>query len=253
MMNYLLYGLLAGIFTWFLTILGSLMVYSVNYKSNNLIAVFLGFGGGVMVAASFFSLITPAINYCEELNYQTWLICLIGFILGVCIILLIDLLLGKYEINEENKNNTLMVLAVIIHNIPEGLAIGVAFGSLNMGIDGTSLVSAIMLSVGIGLQNFPEGAAISIPLASTGSTKHKAFLIGSLSAIVEPIAAIIGVILVTYVKLALPLVLVIAASIMIFVVIDEIISLSHKYHKRLTSIGFVIGFIIMMILDLAFS
>ena len=229
------------------------MGYSVNYKSNNLIAVFLGFGGGVMVAASFFSLITPAINYCEELNYQTWLICLIGFTLGVCIILLIDLLLGKYEINEENKNNTLMVLAVIIHNIPEGLAIGVAFGSLNMGIDGTSLVSAIMLSVGIGLQNFPEGAAISIPLASTGSTKHKAFLIGSLSAIVEPIAAIIGVILVTYVKLALPLVLVIAASIMIFVVIDEIISLSHKYHKRLTSIGFIIGFIIMMILDLAFS
>lgn len=253
MMNYLLYGLLAGIFTWFLTILGSLMVYSVNYKSNNLIAVFLGFGGGVMVAASFFSLITPAINYCEELNYQTWLICLIGFTLGVCIILLIDYLLGKYEINEENKNNTLMVLAVIIHNIPEGLAIGVAFGSLNMGINGTSLVSAIMLAVGIGLQNFPEGAAISIPLASTGSTKHKAFLIGSLSAIVEPVAAIIGVVLVTYVKLALPLVLVIAASIMIFVVIDEIISLSHKYHKRLTSIGFVIGFIIMMILDLAFS
>lgn len=253
MMNYILYGLLAGIFTWFLTILGSLMVYSVNYKSNYLIAVFLGFGGGVMVAASFFSLITPAINYCEELNYQTWLVCLIGFIVGIVIILLIDLLLGKYEINEENKNNTLMVLAVIIHNIPEGLAIGVAFGSLNMALNGTSLVSAIMLAVGIGLQNFPEGAAISIPLASTGSTKHKAFLIGSLSAIVEPIASVIGVILVTYVKLALPLVLVIAASIMIFVVIDEIITLSHKYHKRLTSIGFIIGFIIMMILDLAFS
>ena len=103
MMNYILYGLLAGVFTWFLTILGSLMVYSVNYKSNYLIAVFLGFGGGVMVAASFFSLITPAINYCEELNYQTWLVCLIGFILGIVIILLIDLLLGKYEINEENN------------------------------------------------------------------------------------------------------------------------------------------------------
>ena len=253
MMNYLLYGLLAGIFTWVLTILGSLMVYSINYKSNYLIAVFLGFGGGVMVAASFFSLLTPAISYCEELNYQTWLVCMIGFILGVCIILLIDLLLCKYEINDENKNNTLMVLAVIIHNIPEGLAIGVAFGSLNIGIDGTSLVSAIMLAIGIGLQNFPEGAAISIPLASTGISKHKAFLIGSLSAIVEPIAAVIGVILVTYIKLALPLVLVIAASIMIFVVIDEIISLSHKYHKRLTSIGFIVGFIIMMILDLAFS
>ena len=176
-------------------------------------------------------------------------------LLCVVTVLSLIIILGcvvKASSREENKNNTLMVLAVIIHNIPEGLAIGVAFGSLNMALNGTSLVSAIMLAVGIGLQNFPEGAAISIPLASTGSTKHKAFLIGSLSAIVEPIASVIGVILVTYVKLALPLVLVIAASIMIFVVIDEIITLSHKYHKRLTSIGFIIGFIIMMILDLAF-
>lgn len=253
-MNYILYGFLAGIFTWVLTILGSLMVYSVNFKSKSLIAVFLGFGGGVMVAASFFSLLLPAMDYCDVLNYKTWMICIIGFIIGVLIIIIIDFLLGKKEnVNETNKNNTLMVLAVIIHNIPEGLAIGVAFGSLSVGIQSSSLIAAIMLAVGIGLQNFPEGAAISIPLTSTGMSKNKAFLIGALSAVVEPIAAVIGVILVSIIELALPLVLVIAAAIMIFVVIDEIISLAHTYHKRLTSIGFIIGFIVMMVLDLAFG
>lgn len=252
-MNYLLYGFIAGMCTWFMTILGSLMVYSINFNSKKLIAVFLGFGGGVMVAASFFSLIAPAITYSEVLNYKTWLICLVGFIIGVLIILVIDVLLNKYEIKEENKNNTLMVLAVVIHNIPEGLAIGVAFGSLIVGIKDSSLIAAIMLSVGIGLQNFPEGAAISIPLSSTGVSKHKSFIIGGLSAIVEPIAAVLGVILVNAVQMALPLVLVIAAAIMIFVVIDEIITLAHTYHKRLTSIGFIIGFIVMMVLDVAFS
>lgn len=253
-MNYILYGFLAGIFTWILTILGSLMVYSINVRKKSLIAVFLGFGGGVMVAASFFSLLLPSIDYSNSLNYKPWLICIIGFIVGVVIILFIDLILRKKEtIDEINKNNTLMVLAVIIHNIPEGLAIGVAFGSLSIGIDSSSLISAIMLSVGIGLQNFPEGAAISIPLRSTGMNKHKAFLIGAISAVVEPIAAVIGVILVSVIELALPLVLVIAAAIMIFVVIDEIISLGHDYHKRLTSIGFIMGFIIMMVLDLAFG
>lgn len=253
-MNYILYSFLAGVFTWMMTILGSLMVYSINFKSKSLIAIFLGFGGGVMVAASFFSLLLPAIDFCQVLDYKEWLICIIGFVIGVLIILIIDFLLEKKEkLNETKKNNTLMVLAVIIHNIPEGLAIGVAFGSLSIGIDSSSLVAAIMLAVGIGLQNFPEGAAISIPLSSTGMSKNKAFFIGSLSAIVEPIAAVIGVILVSIVELALPLVLVIAAAIMIFVVIDEILSLAQTYHKRLTSIGFIIGFIVMMILDLAFS
>ena len=253
-MEYLLYSFLAGMFTWILTILGSMSVYSVKCSNKNLIALFLGFGGGVMIAASFFSLLLPAIDYCNVLKYQSWLICIIGFIIGVLIILLIDHILSKKErLDETNKNNTLMVLAVIIHNIPEGLAIGVAFGSIAVGVTSSNLVAAIMLAVGIGLQNFPEGAAISIPLASTGMSKHKAFLIGALSAIVEPLAALLGAILVSIVELALPLVLVIAAAIMIFVVIDEIISVSHTYHKRLTSIGFIIGFIIMMMLDLAFS
>ncbi len=253
-MNYLLFSFLAGMFTWLLTILGSLTVYSVNFKSKSLIALFLGFGGGVMVAASFFSLLLPAIDYCSVLNYKTWLIAIIGFIIGVVIILGIDYILTKKEeANESKKNNTLMVIAVIIHNIPEGLAIGVAFGALSIGVTGANLISAVMLAVGIGLQNFPEGAAVSIPLTSTGMSKHKAFLIGTFSAIVEPIAAIIGVILVSAVQLVLPLVLVVAASIMIFVVIDEIITLAHTYHKRLTSIGFILGFIVMMVLDLAFS
>ncbi len=253
-MNYIIYSLIAGIFTWLLTVIGSLMVYSIKFSNRNLIAVFLGFGAGVMVAASFFSLLIPAINFCTNLNYKTWLICIIGFVIGVFVILLIDYLLSKKEqLNVKNKNNTLMVLAVIIHNIPEGLAIGVAFGGICIEGANSNLVSAIMLAVGIGLQNFPEGAAISIPLASTGMSKHKSFCIGALSAIVEPIAALLGALLVSVVRLALPLVLVVAASVMIFVVIDEIISESHTYHKRLTSIGFILGFVVMMALDLAFS
>lgn len=253
-MNYVLYSFLAGMFTWGLTVLGSLSVYSVKCNNKNLIAVFLGFGGGVMVAASFFSLLLPAIDFCVVLNYKTCLVCIIGFIIGILIILLMDYLLSRNKYTDEiNKNNTLMVLAVIIHNIPEGLAIGVAFGAAKLGGSSSNIIAAIMLSVGIGLQNFPEGLAISVPLASTGMKKNKAFLIGALSAIVEPFGALCGVLLVNVVKLALPLVLVIAASIMIFVVIDEIISVSHTYHKRLTSIGFIIGFIIMMVLDLAFS
>lgn len=250
-MNYLLYSFLAGMFTLLLTILGSLTVFSIKCNKKKLIAVILGFGGGVMIAASFFSLLLPSIEFCNNLNYMPWIVCSIGFIIGILIILIIDYILSKTE--TITKNNTLMVLAVIIHNIPEGLAIGVAFGAYHITKTEVSLIAAIMLSLGIGIQNFPEGAAISIPLASTGVSKTKAFLIGALSAIVEPLAALIGALLVTIIELALPIVLVIAAAIMIFVVIDEIITLSHTFHKRLTTIGFSLGFIIMMFLDLLFN
>lgn len=250
-MIYILYSFIAGLFTFFLTTLGALTVFSVKSNNNKLIALMLGFGGGVMVAASIFSLLNPAIEYSILLNYKPWIICMVGFIVGVVLILILDYFLSKKE--ESSKSNKLMVLAVIIHNIPEGLAIGVAFGSLLKEISTSTLIGAIMLAVGIGLQNFPEGAAISIPLSVTGTKKFKSFLIGAFSGVVEPIAAVIGAILVSFIELSLPFVLVIAAAIMIFVVIDEIIFLSHTYHKRLTSIGFIFGFIIMMVLDLALS
>lgn len=250
-MIYILYSFLAGLFTFLLTTIGALTVFSIKGNNKKIIACMLGFGGGVMVSASFFSLLLPAISYCEILNYKSWLICLIGFIIGVLIILLIDYILSKKEIS--SKNNKLKVLAVIIHNIPEGLAIGVAFGSILKGISINNLLGAIMLTLGIGLQNFPEGAAISISLVTAGTKKFKSFLIGALSAVVEPICAVIGVVLVSLIELSLPFVLVIAAAIMIFVVIDDIISVSYTYNKRLFSIGFIIGFILMMVLDLALS
>ena len=250
-----LYGLIAGLFTWGMTILGSLSIYSLKSTNKSIMSLFLGFGGGVMVAASFFSLILPAIDYCQVLNFNIVILCIIGFIIGTLLIIVIDFIISKKEIkyNENKKSNILLVLAVIVHNIPEGLAIGVAFGSLSLGLTDVSLSSAIMLAVGIGLQNFPEGAAISMPLAATGMKRSKAFIIGALSAIVEPIAAFIGAILVLSMRMFLPLMLLIAAAVMIFVVVDEIVPLANSYNKRLASLGFIGGFIIMMVLDLAFS
>ncbi len=252
-MKFILLSLVFGMLTFLLTTIGAFTVYSIRQTNKRLIALFLGFGGGVMVAASFFSLILPAINFCDSLNYQGWLICLSGFIIGITIILIVEKCLYPNNDTHNQNNIKLMVLAVIIHNIPEGLAIGVAFGSVALGVDNTSILAPIMLSIGIGLQNLPEGAAISIPLHSIGISKKKSFIIGASSAIVEPICAVIGVVLVTLIKSILPIVLSIAAAIMIFVVIDEIISLGHEYHKRLTSIGFIVGFVIMMILDLMFN
>ena len=178
-----------------------------------------------------------------------------GFLIGTLMIVIIDYYISKKDITNDqyNKSNILLVLAVVIHNIPEGLAIGVTFGSLAIGIDNVTLSGALLLTLGIGLQNLPEGAAISMPLATTGMKKSKAYLIGALSAIVEPIAAILGTLLVLSMRLFLPLMLLIAAAIMIFVVVDEIVPMANSYNKRLTSIGFIIGFIIMMILDLAFK
>ena len=252
-MNYLLYSFLAGLITWILTIIGSFAVYGLNTKHNVFLALLLGFGGGVMVSASFFSLILPAIEFCEELHYVTWVVCLVGFAVGIILILLIDNTIKIKNDGNIKKSSKLFILAVIIHNIPEGLAIGVAFGSAWQNVGGATLTSAIMLAIGIGFQNLPEGAAISIPLAVEGMNKHKACLIGRLSAIVEPVAAVFGALLAMSVQQTLPFILILAAAIMIFVVIDELLIEGQNYHKRMTSIGFCIGFIVMMVLDLAFK
>ena len=253
-MDYILYSFLAGMFTWILTIIGSLAVFGLTKKNNRIISLLLGLGGGIMIAASFFSLIIPAIDVINDLGKNTWLICAIGFCLGCVLIIIFDYFLTeKSNIKEEKRSGLLLVLSIILHNIPEGLAIGVAFGSVSRGLDSASLSSAALLSIGIGLQNLPEGAAISIPLAATGMPKKKAFFIGAISAIVEPISAVIGTVLVLLIRNILPYMLLIAAAIMIYVVIDEIIPTSRKYHHKFTTIGFIVGFIIMMILDLSFS
>lgn len=255
-MKYLSYSLLAGLFTWGLTILGSMTVFGLKKTNNKIISLILGLGGGIMVAASFFSLILPALEYSENLEFIPWVTCIIGFLGGILFVVLFDYILSKnnkIKSNENNKSNILMIISIILHNIPEGLAIGVAFGSLSLGLDEVTLTSAILLSIGIGLQNFPEGAAISVPLAATGVSKFKAFLIGALSAIVEPICALLGTFLVLLIRSILPFSLLSAAAIMIYVVVNEIIPTAKSYHEHYATNGFMIGFVIMMILDLAFG
>ena len=254
-MRYILFSFIAGLFTWLMTAIGSLAIFSVKPTNKKIMSCLMGFGGGVMIAASFFSLIMPSIEYCNVLNFNILSLCIIGFLIGTLMILIIDFYISKKEftMDEYNKSNILLIFAVIIHNIPEGLAIGVTFGSIAIGVENVTLSSALLLALGIGIQNLPEGAAISMPLATTGMNKFKAYLIGALSAIVEPIAAILGTLLVLTMRLFLPLMLLIAAAIMIFVVVDDIVPTANSYNKRLTSIGFIIGFIIMMILDLMFK
>ncbi len=253
-MKYAIYGVLAGGFTWVMTIIGSMFVFGIKTTKNKLISLLLGLGGGIMLAASIFSLIIPAIEYCDSLEKTPWMICTLGFILGILMIVSLDMFLSKREQkNNIEKSNLLFVLAIIFHNIPEGLAIGVAFGSIPLGIENVTISSAILLAVGIGLQNLPEGAAISIPLNVKGMNKRKAFLIGAFSAIVEPISAFLGALLVIAVKNILPLMLLMASSAMIYVIVDEIIPTSRTYHQKFTTLGMMLGFIVMMILDLAFG
>lgn len=240
--------LTSSIFTWGLTALGSLMVFFVRKQNENIISSLFGFGGGVMVAASFFSLLKPSIDMAIELKQIDWLIVGIGFLVGGLIIFLIDYLFSKLNKKNNGKiNKGLLITAITIHNIPEGMAIGVAVGSAlfsNIGYE-----AAIMLAIGIGLQNFPEGLAVSLPLKADGMNSKKAFMYGQLSGIVEPISAILGLLLVYLIKPILPFVLAVAAGTMIYVVIEELIP-SCKNNKYCT-IGFMVGFVIMMILDVA--
>lgn len=253
-MKYIIYSLIAGMYTWGMTIIGAIFVYGIKNVNKQLIAFLLGIGGGIMLAASIFSLIVPAIEYCNNINKSPLVMCSIGFCLGILLIICLDIFLSHKEYKYQfDKNNLLFVLAIILHNIPEGLAIGVAFGSIPLKIENITLSSAILLALGIGLQNLPEGLAISMPLKAKGMNKNRAFFIGAISAIVEPISAFIGAILVIVVKNILPVMLVMASAAMIYVIVDEIIPTSRKYHHRFTTIGIMLGFILMMVLDLAFN
>lgn len=257
-MNFILMSFLAGLFTWLITALGALLVFIVKKSNEKFISFSIGLGGGIMLASSFFSLILPAISYAEESKKTVWLICGIGFILGFILIAIFDNILSVLENRRNNKKNSktniLLILAITFHNIPEGMAIGVAFATAFLETGSAGLNAAIILTVGIGIQNFPEGMAISLPLASNGTSKIKAFLIGALSAIVEPIGAVLGAVLVYLIKDILPVVLLLAASAMIYVVVEELIPIGKNQNSsKISTIGFMIGFSIMMILDLAFN
>lgn len=256
-LNPVILALIATMFTWFLTFLGACVVCFVKKLNTKLLDIMLGFGSGVMIAASFWSLLSPAISLSESLNFTPWLLPSIGFIIGGIFVVIADKFLDKMlSIKKEGslkskKRSILLVLAVTLHNIPEGLAIGVAFGGLFINSSMTTLVGAIMLAVGIGLQNFPEGAAVSLPLRREGYSVKKSLFYGQLSGIVEPVSGVIGCLLAVLVKSILPFMLSFSAGAMILVVARELIPESTKDHKNLSSIGLIFGFVLMMIFDVA--
>lgn len=250
-LNFIYQALIATIFTYFMTLLGASIVFVCRRINKNIMDGMLGFAAGVMIAASYFSLLAPAIESSESLNINAWLVVFVGFFSGGLIIFLFDKLFSKL-LNKKNKRMLMLISSITIHNIPEGMAVGIAFGSIFYGIDGVTLISAVMLAVGIGLQNFPEGSAVSIPLIREGLSRKKAFFFGQLSAIVEPIFGVIGAILVIKMRLLLPFFLSFAAGAMIYVVVSELIPESQSNEKKeLMAIFTIIGFSVMMILDVA--
>lgn len=257
-LNPIIQALIATIFTWGVTALGSLVVCFFKEMNKKVLNTVLGFSAGVMIAASFWSLISPAIDLSEELGYIAWVLPTIGFIVGGLFVLLSDKFLDRVLKNKQGlkgadslKRSILLVSAITIHNIPEGMAVGVAFGGIASGVPGMTLIGAIMLAVGIGIQNFPEGAAVSLPLRNEGFSRFKSFMIGQASALVEPISAILGVILVLGVRSVLPFLLSFAAGAMLAVVARELLPESVKENKNLATLGLICGFTIMMILDVA--
>ena len=256
-LNPILQALIATTFTWGITLLGALVVCffkEVNKKALNTI---LGFSAGVMIAASFWSLLLPSIELSEELGYIAWGLPALGFILGGLFVLLSDKFLDK-TLSDKNsikkdslKRSILLVSAITLHNIPEGMSIGVAFGGISSGVSGMTLIGAIMLAVGIGIQNFPEGAAVSLPLRKEGFSRKISFFIGQASALVVPISAVIGVILVLAVRSILPILLSFAAGAMITVASRELLPESISENKNLSTLGLISGFVLMMVLDVA--
>ena len=250
-LNYIYQALIATLFTYLLTALGAGIVFFFKRISKTIMDAMLGFAAGVMTAASFFSLLAPAIETCETLNLIPWLIVTIGFIIGGLLLFISDKIFNKI-LSKKNKRILMLISSITIHNIPEGLAVGIAFGSVYYGLTGATTISAILLAIGIGLQNFPEGSAVSIPLIRDGISRKKAFFYGQLSAIVEPIAGVLGAILVLKARILLPFALSFAAGAMIYVVVSELIPESQSNEKKeIMAIFTIIGFSIMMLLDVA--
>ena len=255
-------ALLATGFTWFVTALGAATVFFFKRINQKVLDASLGFAAGVMIAASFWSLLAPAIELAEASTLPAWFVAASGFLLGGLFLFAIDkvlphLHLGLPESDAEGVKTSwhrsiLLVLAITLHNFPEGLAVGVAFGALGAGYPGASLGAAIALTIGIGLQNFPEGMAVSVPLRREGLTRTRSFLYGQASGIVEPIAGVLGAVAVIYVSAILPYALAFAAGAMIYVVAEELIPESHLGdYTDIATIGTMCGFAVMMILDVA--
>ncbi|MGP4080016.1 ZIP family metal transporter [Pseudalkalibacillus sp. R45] len=256
-------ALIGTLFTWGMTALGAALVFTTRTMNQKLMDGMLGFAGGVMIAASFWSLLSPAIDMAEESALPAWVPAAIGFMLGSVFLWGVDKVIPHLHPNanieeaegfhpDRRRRSTLLILAITLHNIPEGLAIGVAFGAVAAGFPSASLAAAVTLAIGIGIQNFPEGTAVSMPLRREGMSRRRSFMYGQFSGMVEPISAIIGVLAVTLIEPILPFALSFAAGAMIFVVAEEVIPGSQENgNKDLASMCLMIGFTVMMVLDVA--
>ncbi|OIP00874.1 MAG: ZIP family metal transporter [Bacteroidetes bacterium CG2_30_33_31] len=260
--NPVMMALIATLFTWSITALGASMVFFFKTIDKRILNSMLGFAAGVMIAASFWSLLKPSIEMATANGSIPWVPAIVGFLSGGAFLLLIDKLLPHLHLGLATdkaegikttwQRSVLLVLAITLHNIPEGLAVGVAFGALANNPEGGNFAGAVVLAIGIGLQNFPEGAAVSIPLRREGFSRLKAFIYGQLSGIVEPIAGVIGAYLVITITPLLPYALSFAAGAMIFVVVEELIPESQMGNETdLSTIGAMLGFATMMLLDVA--
>jgi len=257
-----LQALVATLFTWGLTALGAAVVFFFKEINRKLLDGMLGFAAGVMIAASFWSLLAPAIEMVENDGGIPWIPAVIGFLSGGAFLWLTDKLLPHLHlgfsmedaegIHTNWRRSVLLVLAITLHNIPEGLAVGVAFGAVASGLPSASLGAAIALGMGIGIQNFPEGAAVSVPLRREGLSRGKCFWYGQLSGVVEPIAGVVGAAAVLLMRPILPYALSFAAGAMIFVVVEELIPESqHAGNTDVATSGAMFGFAVMMLLDVA--
>lgn len=258
----LMQALLATCFTWFVTALGAGLIFFFTEVKQKVLDGMLGFAAGVMIAATYWSLLAPALEMAEESAFPTWVPAAVGFLLGGAFLRVVDLVLPHLHlgfpmeeaegIETSLRRSVLLVLAITIHNIPEGLAVGVAFGSLGADLQSASLGGAVALALGIGIQNFPEGTSVSVPLKREGFSNLKSFWYGQLSGMVEPAAGVIGAALVLVVKPMLPYALAFAAGAMIFVVIEELIPESqYEGNTDVATLGAMVGFTIMMVLDVA--
>jgi len=258
--NPILAAFYATMFTWFLTALGASFVFFFKNMNRVVLDGMLGFTGGVMIAASFWSLLSPAIEMSEGEGFVKVIPAAVGFALGALFIFGLDKLLPHLHINFKEtegvkspwQRTTLLVLAITLHNIPEGLAVGVLFGGVAAGIPEASIAGAVTLAIGIGIQNFPEGIAVSMPLRRMGMSRWKSFMYGQSSALVEPIAGVLGAVAVIFFIPILPYALAFAAGAMIFVVVEEVIPETQQdKNTDIATLGLIGGFIVMMTLDVA--
>ena len=253
-MSPILLAFVATIFTWMITALGASIVFFFKKVNKTILDCMLSIAAGVMIAASFWSLLSPSIEMAENLGMNKIIMPTLGFISGGLLLVISDKIFQKKSntISDKKKRIFMLIFSITMHNIPEGLAVGVAFGSVMYGLEGATILSALGLALGIGIQNFPEGTAVSVPLRREGLSRKKAFFYGQLSGIVEPIAGVIGALLVLKVRFILPFLLAFAAGAMIYVVAQELIPESQtNKRKDLMALFTIIGFSVMMILDVA--